>query len=79
MIRSAYPRAATIALTVRECLWTEDAAAFRAYLTEVPDEDWRFFEEQLQGALTWRARHPPLRQVKLARLRDESDRRRGIY
>ena len=61
----------------RSCVWTEDAAAFRSALGRIPDAEWATFEDALTDTLEWRARHPPLRQVKLARLRDESERRRS--
>jgi hypothetical protein len=67
----------TLLQLVRSCVWTEDATAFRQALDRVPDADWAMFEDALVHALEWRARHPPLRQVKLARLRDESARRRS--
>jgi hypothetical protein len=59
----------------RSCVWTDDAAAYRDALSRIPDADWAPFRDALTDALEWRARHPPLRQVKLARLRDESERR----
>jgi hypothetical protein len=61
----------------RSCVWTEDAAAFQKAVAAVPDKMWPAFEDALNDALEWRTRHPPLRQVKLARLRDEAARRRG--
>ena len=61
----------------RSCVWTEDAKAFQKALAAVPDALWPAFEDALNDALEWRTRHPPLRQVKLARLRDEATRRRG--
>ena len=61
----------------RSCVWTEDAAAFLKALSRIPDGDWPAFQDALLDTLEWRARHPPLRQVKLARLRDEAERRRA--
>jgi hypothetical protein len=61
----------------RSCVWTEDAAAYQRALSQIPDEMWPAFEDALTDTLEWRARHPPLRQVKLARLRDEAARRRS--
>ena len=61
----------------RSCVWTEDAAAFRKALAAIPPHSWPAFESALREALEWHSRHPPLRQVKLARLRDEAERRRG--
>ena len=52
----------------RSCVWTDDAAAFCKALRAIPPHSWPAFEAALRDALEWHARHPPLRQVKLARL-----------
>ena len=59
----------------RSCVWTDDAASFCKALSCIPQEHWAAFEAALNDTLEWHARHPPLRQVKLARLRDEAARR----
>lgn len=74
-------RALALARLVRWCVSTDDAAEFCTAIGRVPDGDWPEFEKLLQSALGWRGRQPPLRQVKLARLRDEAARRgaaRGV-
>jgi len=77
MTERGYGLAPELMQLARSCVWTEDAAAFQRALAAVPDAMWATFEDALIDTLEWRARNPPLRQLKLARLRDEAARRRG--
>ena len=70
------PLVAKLTALVALLVATEDAALFRREIERVEDRDWPAFERSLNDALRWRSRNPPLRQVKLARLAEESALRR---